>query len=72
MIEKLKTFGLIFLQVFMSLLSCALVLVLSWFVIKITMTKLAWMPWYWMFIILIVGLLVCTIILYVLISRFLD
>ena len=72
MIEKLKTFGLIFLQVFMSLLSCALVLVLSWFVIKITMTKLAWMPWYWMFIILIVGLLVCTIILYALISRFLD
>ena len=72
MIEKLKTFGLIFLQVFMSLLSCALVLVLSWFVIKITMTKLAWMPWYWMFIILIVDLLVCTIILYALISRFLD
>lgn len=72
MIDKLKMFGLIFLQVFMSLLSCALVLVLSWFVIKITMTKLAWMPWCWMFIILIVGLLVCTIILYALISRFLD
>lgn len=72
MLSKLKMFGFVFLNLLLSLLSCALTLVLVWFIVQAVMIKLSWMVWYWMFIILIVGLLFCTVILYRLVSRLLD
>lgn len=72
MLSKLKMFGFVFLNLLLSLLSCALILVLAWFIIQTVMIKLSWMAWYWMFAILIIGLLFCTVILYRLISRLLD
>lgn len=72
MLSKLKMFGFVFLNLLLSLLSCALILVLAWFIIQTVMIKLSWMAWYWMFSILIIGLLFCTVILYRLISRLLD
>ncbi len=72
MLSKLKMFGFVFLNLLLSLLSCALILVLAWFIIQTVMIKLSWIAWYWMFAILIIGLLFCTVILYRLISRLLD